>query len=196
LYHWCHLIHADLSEYNVLTYNGRCYVIDLGQAVDVSHPRADELLRSDAANVTAFFGRRGAAVLPTDDLVTLVKDGGVAPHPLSADAVRTGSRRGTVPLPGSGLRTTRADTRAELSAGECGALPASELALARGVWREAEVEAEGVASAQEAESLAAAGSEPDPECDVFDGVSGPVAAALKARLRAHRLAARAAPSAH
>ncbi|CAN0116546.1 unnamed protein product, partial [Ectocarpus sp. 13 AM-2016] len=55
----CHLVHADLSEYNVLYHEKVCHVIDVGQAVDTGHPKARELLRRDMSVVDSFFRRKG-----------------------------------------------------------------------------------------------------------------------------------------
>ena len=53
------LIHADLSEYNiVIQKNGRVLLIDWPQAVSIHHVNAEELLRRDVWNVLNFFKRR------------------------------------------------------------------------------------------------------------------------------------------
>ena len=51
------LVHADMSEYNLLWWEGRVVVIDVGQAVTLDHPRAEEWFRRDVANVARFFKR-------------------------------------------------------------------------------------------------------------------------------------------
>jgi RIO kinase 1 len=57
------LVHADLSAYNLLWWNGRLVVIDLPQAVEfTSNPDAFELLHRDVSNVGEWFGKRGVAV--------------------------------------------------------------------------------------------------------------------------------------
>jgi len=53
------LVHGDLSEYNLIVYEGELFVIDLGQAVTVHHPNAGEFLERDCRNVAAFFSRQG-----------------------------------------------------------------------------------------------------------------------------------------
>ena len=53
------LVHGDLSEYNLIIYEGELFVIDLGQAVTVHHPNAEEFLIRDCENVAAFFSRQG-----------------------------------------------------------------------------------------------------------------------------------------
>jgi len=51
----CKLVHADLSEFNVLFLHGKCYVVDVGQAVERQHPHAMEFLTRDVFNVLTFF---------------------------------------------------------------------------------------------------------------------------------------------
>ncbi|MGK2230755.1 MAG: RIO kinase 1 [Methanobacteriota archaeon] len=53
------IVHGDLSEYNLLIHDGEVVVIDMGQSVDVKHPRADDLLENDCANVARFFSSLG-----------------------------------------------------------------------------------------------------------------------------------------
>jgi RIO kinase 1 len=54
------LIHADLSPYNILWWDGRATIIDLPQAVDPrSNPHASELLSRDVENVCRHFERYG-----------------------------------------------------------------------------------------------------------------------------------------
>lgn len=53
------IVHGDLSEYNLLVHEGDIVVIDMGQAVDAEHPRADELLENDCGNVARFFSSLG-----------------------------------------------------------------------------------------------------------------------------------------
>jgi len=57
------LVHADLSVYNLLWWQGRLVVIDLPQAVEfTTNTDAYELLHRDVANVGDWFTRRGADV--------------------------------------------------------------------------------------------------------------------------------------
>ena len=67
------LIHGDLSEYNLIIHEGELVVIDLGQAVTIHHPNADEFLRRDCTNVASFFTRQGIDV-DDDDLYEYVTD--------------------------------------------------------------------------------------------------------------------------
>ncbi|KAL2177474.1 RIO1 family-domain-containing protein [Thermothelomyces heterothallicus CBS 202.75] len=63
LYQVCSLVHADLSEYNILYHDNRLYVIDVSQSVEHDHPRALEFLRMDIKNVGDFFRRQGVDTL-------------------------------------------------------------------------------------------------------------------------------------
>ncbi|WP_336035507.1 serine/threonine-protein kinase Rio1 [Halobacterium yunchengense] len=60
------LVHGDLSEYNLVVYDGELVVIDVGQAVTVHHSNHDEFLRRDCRNVANFFARQGADADPDD----------------------------------------------------------------------------------------------------------------------------------
>ncbi|KAL2270625.1 hypothetical protein VTJ83DRAFT_2809 [Remersonia thermophila] len=63
LYQVCRLVHADLSEYNILYHEGQLYIIDVSQSVEHDHPRALEFLRMDIKNVGDFFRRQGVDTL-------------------------------------------------------------------------------------------------------------------------------------
>ncbi|KAK3077355.1 hypothetical protein LTS18_010496, partial [Coniosporium uncinatum] len=63
LYQKCRLVHADLSEYNMLYHQDKVWVIDVSQSVEHDHPRSLEFLRMDIKNVTDFFRRKSADVL-------------------------------------------------------------------------------------------------------------------------------------
>ncbi|XP_048730947.2 serine/threonine-protein kinase RIO3-like isoform X2 [Ostrea edulis] len=55
----CALVHSDLSEYNLLWYGGKVWVIDVSQAVELTHPKAMEFLFRDCKNVCKFFMKAG-----------------------------------------------------------------------------------------------------------------------------------------
>ena len=59
MYNTCHLVHADLSEYNILWHDGQCWFIDVSQSVEPTHPHGLEFLYRDCVNVTTFFQKRG-----------------------------------------------------------------------------------------------------------------------------------------
>ena len=59
LYQKAQLVHADLSEFNIL-YNNESdiyYIIDVSQAVLWDHPKAQEFLLRDLNNINRFFGQ-------------------------------------------------------------------------------------------------------------------------------------------
>ncbi|KAG8196037.1 hypothetical protein JTE90_029007 [Oedothorax gibbosus] len=63
LYTKCKLIHADLSEYNVLYHEGKMVLIDVSQSVEPDHPHSMDFLRKDCINMTDFFKKRGVEVI-------------------------------------------------------------------------------------------------------------------------------------
>jgi len=63
MYQVCKLVHADLSEYNVLYHLKKLYIIDVSQSVEHDHPRSLEFLRMDVKNVSDFFRRKNVDVL-------------------------------------------------------------------------------------------------------------------------------------
>ena len=63
LFHQCKLVHADLSEYNILYHNSHLYIIDVSQSVEHDHPSAFDFLRSDIKNVEDFFSKMGVPCL-------------------------------------------------------------------------------------------------------------------------------------
>jgi len=52
------IIHADLSEYNILMEEGRCVIIDWPQWIETSHPNALTILERDIDNILTFFKRK------------------------------------------------------------------------------------------------------------------------------------------
>lgn len=63
MYQVCRLVHADLSEYNILYREQQLQIIDVSQSVEHDHPRSLEFLRMDIKNVTDFFSRKGVDTL-------------------------------------------------------------------------------------------------------------------------------------
>ncbi|MGB9175548.1 MAG: serine protein kinase RIO [Methanoregula sp.] len=57
LYNKAELVHADLSEFNIL-YGDKPYLIDMGQSVTRDHPRALPFLMRDIRNINRFFRNR------------------------------------------------------------------------------------------------------------------------------------------
>ena len=74
MYHICNLVHADLSEYNMLWYNSVLYMIDVSQSVEKDHPHAEEFLDEDVAHVLLFFSRLGVNVHSKDEALQIIKE--------------------------------------------------------------------------------------------------------------------------
>ncbi|KAL8660438.1 MAG: hypothetical protein Q9202_006565 [Teloschistes flavicans] len=72
LYQTCHLVHADLSEYNILYHHDKLWLIDVSQSVEHDHPRSLEFLRMDIKNVTDFFSRKGVDTLAEKTVFSFV----------------------------------------------------------------------------------------------------------------------------
>ena len=53
------LIHADLSEYNILNNNEELVIIDAGQAVTTMHPNAKQFYERDVQNLSKYFAKQG-----------------------------------------------------------------------------------------------------------------------------------------
>lgn len=72
LYQDCKLIHADLSEYNLLYYHDKIHVIDVSQSVEHDHPQALNFLRRDIVNVNDFFDRKGVKVFTVQQVFVFI----------------------------------------------------------------------------------------------------------------------------
>ena len=57
--HRAGIVHGDLSEFNLLWWREKPWMIDIGQGVPLSHPRAEEFLRRDCQNVEKYFKKLG-----------------------------------------------------------------------------------------------------------------------------------------
>ena len=73
------LVHADLSEYNILVHDGgkgagpRLVVIDFAQALLVRHPNARDFFERDVANMANYFTKAGLAT-GYDEMYRMVKE--------------------------------------------------------------------------------------------------------------------------
>ncbi|ORY98935.1 RIO1 family-domain-containing protein [Syncephalastrum racemosum] len=85
MYQVCKLVHADLSEYNILYHSRTLYIIDVSQSVEHDHPHASEFLRKDLANVTDYFGKKGVRVMSLMDLFTFVTDASLGTDDAAVD---------------------------------------------------------------------------------------------------------------
>jgi RIO kinase 1 len=81
MFHECRLVHADLSEYNLLLTPALEVVwIDVSQSVEMDHPRAIDFLRMDVRNVSSFFRRHEVRTLKLRVLFDLI----TKRHPMPA----------------------------------------------------------------------------------------------------------------
>lgn len=52
MYNDAKLVHADLSEYNILWHQDCCWFIDVAQSVEPGHPSALEFMMRDCNNIS------------------------------------------------------------------------------------------------------------------------------------------------
>lgn len=82
MYRKCKLIHADLSEYNMLWHEDKVWFIDVSQSVEPFHPHALEFLFRDCSNVVQFFTKCGVPdVAPAHELFNKVTQLDISPNP-------------------------------------------------------------------------------------------------------------------
>lgn len=74
MYQDARLVHADLSEFNMLYHGGDVYIIDVSQSVEHDHPHALEFLRKDCTNVNDFFFKHAVAVMTVRELFEFITD--------------------------------------------------------------------------------------------------------------------------
>lgn len=104
IYQVCRLVHADLSEYNILYHKEKLYIIDVSQSVEPDHPRSLEFLRMDIKNVGDFFRRKGVDTLADRAIFNFITTPeGPVEEPEMAKAIET-------------LYETRADTSEDQAA--------------------------------------------------------------------------------
>ena len=68
------LIHADLSEYNMIYFKNKLYFFDMGQSVLKSHPYAKEFYERDITNLTNFLNKYDYN-LTNEKLKKMIKEG-------------------------------------------------------------------------------------------------------------------------
>jgi len=72
MYHQCKLVHADLSEYNILYHRGHLVIIDVSQSVEHDHPHALQFLRQDCTNITDFYTKKGLMPMTVRQLFNFI----------------------------------------------------------------------------------------------------------------------------
>lgn len=68
LYQKAKLVHADLSEYNIMIWKNAPVLFDVAQAVTLEHPMADQFLRRDLRNLYKYFKKLGVDVLSVEEM--------------------------------------------------------------------------------------------------------------------------------
>ncbi|XP_005191909.2 serine/threonine-protein kinase RIO1-like [Musca domestica] len=74
IYNKCRLVHADLSEFNILVQDGQLIIIDVSQSVEHDHPHAFDFLRKDCTNVSEFFRKKAVATMTVKELFDFITD--------------------------------------------------------------------------------------------------------------------------
>jgi len=74
LIHEAGLVHGDLSEYNMLMREGEPVLIDVGQAVTLDHPLAEEWFVRDVTNIANYFSKLGVRA-NVDKIIQKVRGG-------------------------------------------------------------------------------------------------------------------------
>ncbi|XP_026325074.1 serine/threonine-protein kinase RIO1 isoform X2 [Hyposmocoma kahamanoa] len=77
IFNICKLVHADLSEFNLLYHRGNVVVIDVSQSVEHDHPHAFDFLRKDCTNISDFFRKKGVATLTVKELFDFITDSSI-----------------------------------------------------------------------------------------------------------------------
>ncbi|MEA3378765.1 MAG: serine protein kinase RIO [Nanoarchaeota archaeon] len=68
LYHKANLVHADISEFNILNLDEEPIMIDFSHAVTLKYPNAKGLLERDIKNLVRFFNKQGLRLNAEEEL--------------------------------------------------------------------------------------------------------------------------------
>lgn len=74
MYNKCKLVHADLSEFNLLYHDGKIVIIDVSQSVEQDHPHSFDFLRKDCTNISDFFRRKNVSTMTVKELFDFITD--------------------------------------------------------------------------------------------------------------------------
>lgn len=72
------LVHADLSEFNLLYHHCSIVLIDVSQSVESDHPHSLDFLRKDCFNINHFFRKNNVPTLTLKELFDFVTDPNLA----------------------------------------------------------------------------------------------------------------------
>lgn len=70
----CNLVHADFSEYNLLYFKKKIWVIDVSQSVEKDHPFSFEFLKRDIYNINNYYKKLGVNIFKFKSFFNLVSD--------------------------------------------------------------------------------------------------------------------------
>lgn len=88
LYQKGRLIHADLSQFNLLWWESTLYFIDVSQSVEPSHPNAHYFLNRDCTNISNFFNKCGIDALSPIELFNFVTNLNVSKDSLEVTLIK------------------------------------------------------------------------------------------------------------
>ena len=69
------LVHADLSEYNVMIWKNKPVIFDVAQSVLIKHPMAKRFIRRDLENLHRYFKRKISEIITVDEMYERVTGG-------------------------------------------------------------------------------------------------------------------------
>jgi RIO kinase 1 len=75
LYNDAGLVHADLSEYNIMIWKNRPVIFDFAQSVLVNHPMSDRFLRRDLENLHRYFNKEVPNIISLDQIYERITSG-------------------------------------------------------------------------------------------------------------------------
>jgi RIO kinase 1 len=75
LYRKAGLVHADLSEYNIMIWKAKPVIFDVAQSVLISHPMAEKFLHRDLKNLHKYFKRQVPDILSVDEMYKRITNG-------------------------------------------------------------------------------------------------------------------------
>jgi RIO kinase 1 len=69
------LVHADLSEYNIMMWKEKPVIFDVAQSVLIKHPMADKFLHRDLENLHKYFKRKVSNIISIDEMYERITRG-------------------------------------------------------------------------------------------------------------------------
>lgn len=70
----CNLVHADFSEYNLLYFKQKIWIIDVSQSVEKDHPFSFEFLKRDIYNINNYYSKLGVNIFKFKSLFNVITD--------------------------------------------------------------------------------------------------------------------------